>query len=277
MLLGGSALAGSLSKAQEGQVYDQAVHILGGNANIIARWVGDIRYAVIGDTAHQASVIVDETLQDIAVQTGLRQLKVNHPFATPEAYLDAVLSSPEFASTACDESVKAADKRGDSDTKAIPDTNDSPEQDVNENDLCANFVVIISSQTTMQKLADAIPLRKVYQQAFDRSDDIKCFFAPFLNASMVIGRAFVYMREDLEPAMQGTCLREEIYQSFGLFNDFSGSTFYSFNNEVRPKQITEYDRALLRSIYDPQYGPGAPVFAVMKRFMEILEIDPFKE
>ena len=43
-----------------------------------------------------------------------------------------------------------------------------------------------------------------------------------------ISLAVVYVRSDLDPSMLETCLQEEIYQSFGLFGDYTGSTLFSF-------------------------------------------------
>ena len=86
----------------------------------------------------------------------------------------------------------------------------------------------------------------------------------------------MFVSSDLAEPMLRTCLQEEIYQSFGLFNDFSGSNYFSFNNIVAPKSITHYDRTLLTSIYDPAFQPGTPVFRVTARFMELLGYEQFR-
>ena len=92
---------------------------------------------------------------------------------------------------------------------------------------------------------------------------------------MEIRQALVFVRNDLSQDMVRTCLQEEIYQSFGMFNDFTGSRYYSFNNRIEPKVITRYDRALLETIYDSGFRQGAPVFMVVKKLMEKLGLDPF--
>lgn len=257
LYLAGSAVAQPtatepLSKSEQGQIYDQGIHILGGNANVISKWVDDIRFAIIGQATENSTILARATLADIADQTGLSLKPVEHGFRDPLDYLKAVEASPPFQLATC------------------PADGSSPEQ-------CANFVVLFANRETMQALSKAIPLRPVYQRAFSAEQDIPCFFAPFQTKAMVINQAFVYVNQELPQAMVRTCLQEEIYQSFGLFNDYSGSTFYSFNNKVEPKSITVYDRALLASVYDAEISPGAPVWRVMERLMENLEIDPFTQ
>ncbi|MFK7859850.1 MAG: DUF2927 domain-containing protein [Granulosicoccus sp.] len=242
--------AEQLTKSEEGQIYDQAIHILGGNANVVSKWVDDIHFAIIGEATEESGRLAQSTLAGIARQTGLSLLPVEHTFANAKDYLAAVEQTPPFQSAAC-----SADN----------------------SDHCANFVVIFTDATTMFAMTKAIPLRPVYQKSMEDHHDIPCFFAPFQTRAMEISQAFVYVRQDLPQAMIRTCLQEEIYQSFGLFNDFSGSTFFSFNNIVEPKSITLYDRALLASVYDAQIKPGAPVWRVMEQLMEKLNIDPFSK
>lgn len=240
----------SLSKSEQGQIYDQGIHILGGNANVISKWVDDIRFAIIGKATENSATLARETLADIARQTGLALAPVEHSYRNPHDYLKAVKAAPPYQLAAC------------ASVGTQPET-------------CANFVVLFADRKTMQALSTAIPLRPVYQRAFNDEQYIPCFFAPFQTRAMVINQAFVYVNNELPQAMIRTCLQEEIYQSFGLFNDYSGSTFYSFNNVVEPKSITLFDRALLTSVYDETISPGSPVWKVMEVLMNNLEIDPF--
>lgn len=240
--------SGPLTKSEEGQVYDQAIHILGGNANVISKWVDDIDFAVIGVTSEESQALAHSTLVEVASLTGLSLVPVEHAFSSAQDYLSAVEQAPPFRLAACD---------------------------VSDATLCANFIVLFADKVTMQALTTAIPLRPVYQRSMSEDQNVHCFFAPFQTRSMEIAQAFVYVRDDLSASMTRTCLQEEIYQSFGLFNDYSGSRFFSFNNVVEPKSITEYDRALLASVYDRRIRPGAPVWKVMETLMEKLAIDPF--
>lgn len=239
-----------LTKSEEGQIYDQAIHILGGNANVISKWVDDIRFAIIGEATEDSAAFARSILAGVATQTGLTLQPIEHALTNADDYLLAVKQSQPSRLAACS-----------SDDK----------------DHCANFVVLFTDAETMYALAKAIPLRPVYQKSLDNHQNNPCFFAPFQTRAMEISQAFVYVRQDLPPAMIRTCLQEEIYQSFGLFNDYTGSTFFSFNNVVEPKSITLYDRALLTSVYDAQIKPGAPVWKVMEHLMDKLRIDPFSK
>ena len=142
---------------------------------------------------------------------------------------------------------------------------------------CGNFFVIFADVVEMEAITRAIPLRPVYQKAFSNPQGVKCFFSPFQTGYMEIRQALVFVNKDLPREMVRTCLQEEIYQSFGMFNDYTGSAYYSFNNKIEPKVITRYDRALLETIYDSSFKQGAPVFAVVRKLMERLGLDPFTE
>jgi len=218
-----------LTKREEGLVYDQAIHILGGNANVVSKWMGDIRFAIIGEATEDSTALAQTTFSAIAELTGLSLQPVTHAFMTPSAYLEAVEQSSTFELAACS---------------------------IEDSSLCANFVVMFTDADTMLAMTKAIPLRLVYHRSLANNQKIPCFFAPLQLRRMEIRQAFVYVRQDLSQAMVRTCLQEEIYQSFGLFNDFSGSEFFSFNNVVEPKFITRYDKALLRSVYDERIKPG---------------------
>jgi len=239
----------ALTEVQLGEIWDQAIHILGGNANVISRWHGDIRYSVIsygsGRKANRERVhqVMDEVgrVADIAVHS------LAPKFGSFAGYLQAVQQSADYQLLPCASSEKS----------------------------CANFVVVITSSEKMRKLANAIPLREVYRRALVDSDKLDsdraiCFFAPFQTAS-TIRQSLVFVRDDLPDAMIRTCLQEEIFQSFGLFNDYSGSTYFSFNNMVKPKNITRYDRALLRAVYE--FAPGTPAFVVVRRLIKNLKAD----
>lgn len=238
-----ATIRGSLSPTEQTQLYDEVLHVLGGNANIISRWVGDVRFASAGEASADVHAMALKTVQAVAKDARLKVVPIQHEVRSSTEYLLAVEKTAPSDLALCDRS------NGES---------------------CANLVVLFSEGETMRKLADAIPLRSLYAKALDRTTDIPCFFSPFIDARMVIRQAFVYVRKDLSPEMLRTCLQEEIYQSFGLFNDVSESKFFSFNNVVEPKSITDYDRMLLRQVYDPEHKPGAPVFAVVMRMMKHL-------
>jgi len=256
-----------LEKSEHRQVFDEAVHILGGNVNVISQWIGPVRLAVIGNVAGEQSIGGDNTaaiddkrgsaadyahsvIGEIAVLTGLILDTATDSYMNAETYLAAINRSRKFTLSDC--------------------LNDQDSR-------CANFFVVFAELEEMEAIARAIPMRPVYQKAFANPDAIRCFFSPFQTGYLEIRQALVFVRNDLTREMIFTCLQEEIYQSFGMFNDYTNSKYYSFNNRIEPKAITRYDRALLATIYDPEFGPGAPVFAVVKRLMERLGLDPFVE
>lgn len=230
----------SLTTAQKGEIWDQALHILGGNANVISRWADPVRFAVIADnnsndlTNHAVAVV-----REIAELTALPLTIISSEHGSLPQYLKALTQSKPYQLLPCEQQGE-----------------------------CANFVVVVTDIDSMQKIASAIPLRNVYQKALLSDQSAVCFFAPFQGAS-VIRQALVFVREDLSDAMIRTCLQEEIYQSFGLFSDYTDSEYFSFNNRVEPKEITVYDKALLQAVYD--FSPGAPVFLVAKRLITNLE------
>ncbi len=236
----------ALTQQQQGQVYDEAIHILGGNVNVISRWEQDVRLRIVGSAGDLSATLAEQTVAEVTQLVNRRYVLDDAPARSAQEYLAELQRSPPFTIGEC--------------TKPDP---------------CSNFVVVFASAATMKKIAEAIPLRPVYQRTFERDPTPLCFFSPFQTGYMEIRQALVYVRDDLASDMLRTCLQEEIYQSFGMFNDAGGSRFFSFNNVVAPKSITRYDRALLQAIYDPLFAPGAPVFRVVKRLMDNLGFDPF--
>lgn len=243
----------SIDRSEHAQVFDEAIHILGGNVNVISKWTGPIRLAIIGDintadkgTGVSAAEHARSVIADVATLTGLTVAPSSDHYINVESYLDSVRRSARFTLSDCD---------------AAP--------------ACANFFVVFAKVAEMKSIAEAIPLRPVYQRALANPEAVKCFFSPFQTGYMEIRQALVFVREDLTPNLVQTCVQEEIYQSFGMFNDFTGSRYFSFNNRIAPKAITQYDRALLQTIYDPRFQHGAPAFAVVKQLMQRLGLDPF--
>jgi hypothetical protein len=236
----------TLSREQQGQIFDEAIHILGGNVNVISRWEQDVRLRIVGRAGDSSASLAEQTLAEVTGLVDRRYTLATEPAISAEDYLAELQRSPPFTIGECE-----------------------------EQDRCGNFVVVFASAATMKDIASTIPLRPVYQRTFDRDPTPLCFFSPFQTGYMEIRQALVYVRDDLSTDMLRTCLQEEIYQSFGMFNDAGGSRYFSFNNVVEPKSITRYDRALLQAIYDPAFAPGAPAFRVVKRLMENLGFDPF--
>ena len=237
-----------LSSAEQANVFDEAIHILGGNANVQSKWTDHIRFTIVGQASAAAREHVSIILSDIATSTGLAVSNATHPYATASDFVAAIEQSPKGQWQTC----------------------------TNQNASCVNLLILVTDVETMRDVAQAIPLRPVYLRALADDGGASCFFSPFINQRLEIVRALVFVSSELTEPMLQTCLQEEIYQSFGMFNDFSGSHYFSFNNIVAPKSITHYDRTLLASIYDPAFKPGTPVFRVTARFMELLGYEQFR-
>lgn len=101
---------------------------------------------------------------------------------------------------------------------------------------------------------------------------MSCFFIPrqYYNE---ITFSIVFIGRDTFPNLLNSCLNEEILQSFGAFDDAAGSRYFSFNDEVREKRITDLDLCLLASIQDPSVKPGDPAQKVLDLFEKRLLAD----
>lgn len=219
----------------------ESIHILGGFRNPVIRWNSVINLAIVGDTDPTTMAQITSVFNEISLLSGIRYTRVGHAYTEPERYLKAIGDSPDHDLTLCDT------------TKSTQ---------------CANFVVLVISQELMHKVAVSLPLRPVFQQASARKDNIYCFFSPNVASNLEIKQSIVWVRSNLEEPLLNTCLQEEIYQSFGLFNDFSDSHYFSFNNIVAPKKITPFDKQLLTSLYDAAFRSGTSTEAVAQQLID---------
>jgi len=225
-------------------LYKQAVQILGGNESVVSKWRDDIRFVVIGGSA-TAEQVARSVIAEAAAIARLDLAYPTHAVRSARDYVDLV--------------------------RAAPPRLLSPTCDGNASKPCFNFVVVFTDYPTMRELARAIPIHPYVARFVDTHPDMPCLYAPFHAGRQMIWQALVLIRHDLDDAMRQTCLQEEIYQAFGLFNDYSGSTLFSFNNVVAPKRITDYDKALLAALYDPRVKSGHPANFVAQIFLEYVE------
>ena len=233
-LTAGQSLSADYSEEELGQIQDQAVHILGGNANVISRWNGPVQYGLITDlSGNDFDTDMDAVFAEIAPLSGLTIRKKSKQ--SIKTFIEQIERSSPHQLGSCE-----------------------------SNDKCLNFAVVISDTEAMRQIANKLPLREVYQDAL-LADTAVCFFAPYERAS-VIFQSLIFVKNTPDTALMRTCLAEEIYQSFGMFNDYSESEYFSFNNRVQEKRITAADKALLKTVYE--FQPGAPVFAVVKQFIK---------
>jgi len=223
-------------------LFKESLHILGSARTPVARWEAPIKLAIIGSVDELMTSRTLKIFNEISLLTGIRYRIIKHRFSEARVYAESLRFTPDYDLSICDSDDSAA---------------------------CANFVVVISDRAAMHDIAMSFPLRQIYQRATSNySKDALCFFSPGISPSRVIVRAMVFVEQILDDAMIQTCLQEEIFQSFGLFGDFTNSRYFSFNNQVEPKSITKYDKRLLSSLYDQSFAPGIFAKPVVKQLVE---------
>jgi hypothetical protein len=224
------------------QLMTESIHVLGGVRNRVPRWTGDVRLAVIGvsdDTG--VAEKIRSLAYSIGLYTGLRWQIRWHSVGSTSDYVAAVNRAPAVTQLLC--------------------------SDI-ENTDCANFLIVVTSQAAMHEITQVLSMRPIYQRATARKEMVACFFAPGVSANFEIKQSVVFVNNTLDTEMQKTCLQEEMYQSFGLFNDYSGSAYYSFNNYVGVKALTVFDKILLSSLYDRSRSTGAMASSVARAVVE---------
>jgi hypothetical protein len=223
------------------QLLIESIRVLGGFRSPVVRWNRVVKLAIVGDRSTTTMRKITSIFNKISLMTGIRYKQIDHALSIPERYLEAIDGSPHPHLRLCGRSAS---------------TN------------CANFVVLVVSQELMHNIALSLPLKPIYQKATARKNKIHCFFSPTVTSNFEITHSLVWVRNDLEEFMLNTCLQEEIYQSFGLFNDYSNSHFYSFNNIVAPKKITSFDKQLMASLYDAAFPLGASILPIAQQLTD---------
>ena len=78
---------------------------------------------------------------------------------------------------------------------------------------------------------------------------------PSLEAGTILG-ALVLIRAGLPDALLRSCIEEELTQAMGLPNDDAAVRPSIFNDEKEFGVLTAHDELLLRVLYDPRLSPG---------------------
>ncbi len=254
--------AGDDGGLDSNRLYNESIQILGVGRAPVVRWHDNIRLAMVGEIQKETVDTIQSLFREISLFTGVRFRVINHLVENAEQYADLLNRSPPYDLGLCDQGNPT---------------------------ICANFVVVLSDRSSMHNVAMALPLRPVFQRATSLSsserntvsdvvndeeaggtssaatNSVLCFFSPGIYRNTRIVRSVVYVQNSLSLAMKRTCLQEEIYQSFGLFGDVTESGYFSFNNRVAIKKITTYDKRLLTSLYDGEFGPGTPAHVVARQ------------
>jgi hypothetical protein len=235
-----------LSGPESEQLMTEALHILGGYRSRGPRWTDTLRVAVVGAADTETIQSIQALFGELSILTGLDYRLLQHQYAQADQYLVAVSNSPRYDLALCNGFKKLE---------------------------CANFVVIVASQPTMHQITLSIPMRKVFQNATLSDEQVACFFSPGVSANGEIRRSIVFVNSSLDSEMLKTCLQEEIVQSFGLFNDYSGSEYFSFNNVVDVKRLTRFDKTLLSSLYDRSLPTGPMAALVVKEVVDYCRLN----
>lgn len=214
----------------ESRLMAESLHILGGVRNRVPRWNDSIRLAIVGVSDAGTTEYIKSLVSLISLYTGLDYKVLRHSYADARQYLVAVTQSPRYDLALCNGYQTLE---------------------------CANFIIIVSSQSTMHQIARSLPMRSVYQTATAGHEQVACFFSPGVSANFEIKRSVVFVNSELDRQMLRTCLQEEVFQSFGLFNDYSDSKYFSFNNIIDVKYLTRFDKILLTSLYDKSNPTGS--------------------
>ncbi len=233
--------AGTDNAAVTHQFFAETLHILGGTPTRVPRWTAPINMAIVGPTTEATRSRLNSLIAQLSLYTGLPIRLLAPRYSTATAYLKAITETPPHDLSACS---------------------------VEPPPVCANFVVIVSTQQDMAGIADRLPLRPVFRDAAAGSGTLYCFFSPGISRGIEIVRSVVFINSMLNEAMQNTCLQEEITQSLGLFNDYSDSVFYSFNNLVIQKTLTVNDKHLLSSLYDQEFPVGTLATSIARQVVD---------
>jgi len=228
----------------QNKLQNESVHVLGRARTPVARWYENVNVALVGSFSESEKRKIDSILDEISLLSGIDYTVINHNIVDASDYVNVLEDSGDYQLSLCDS---------------------------NDKDLCANFVVVQTDRAVMGRIAKAFPLRPVFLKATESPDDTLCFFSPGIRRYTEIVSSLVYVDSGLDEAMRQTCLQEEIYQSFGLFGDYSDSRYFSFNNVVKPKAITAYDKRLLSSLYDQDFPPGTFAAPVAQQLAEYCE------
>lgn len=227
---------------QNNQLLTESLHILGGVRNRVPRWTDPVRIGVVGVTDVKTLQKIRALANQISLFTGLNYRFLQHGFADANQYQIALSNSPSYDLALCN----------------------GYQTDLE----CANFVIIIATQSTMHQISKTLPMRRIFQKATAGEEDVACFFSPGVSANFEINRSVVFINSNLNQSMRHTCLQEEMVQSFGLFNDYSNSRYFSFNNVVSAKGLTAYDKMLLSSLYDRAHPIGSMAGTIANSLVE---------
>lgn len=229
------------------QLLRESVHILGGHRRPVVRWYEPVRVAVVGPVTEALTIEIRSLFNEISLLSGIPYTLIQHDIDNADTYASTLSHTSDYDLSICENSEPLS---------------------------CANFVIVLSEKAAMNKVAVALPMRPVFQKATSVSnDDLLCFFSPGIARATEIVRSVVYVQSDIDRAMQLTCLQEEVYQSFGLFDDFSDSQYFSFNNDIKEKQITVFDKQLLTSLYDNAFSRGSPALPVAQQLVDYCDTD----
>lgn len=101
-------------------------------------------------------------------------------------------------------------------------------------------------------------------------------YSEFDTKTNVIDKSLIFINSEYTFEVQESTIREEITQSLGLAFDskmYSNSVFYKdkFNQEIRIKEYSQFDRDIIRLLYHPRMKPGLDSIGLEQVIKKILK------
>lgn len=84
----------------------------------------------------------------------------------------------------------------------------------------------------------------------------RCFFLIWPSRDWAVQKARIVINSNLEEEHINHCLLEELVQSLGLPNDSDRLRPSVFNESAMLTELSDLDRVLIRTMYDPRIEPG---------------------
>lgn len=121
----------------------------------------------------------------------------------------------------------------------------------------ANLTVYYGDRTFLSKIAEVLPGQGKAQAEALRRRAADCIaYTWTAGKTKDIAHATIVITDRLQRSALTKCIWEEVGQVLGIRNDFEGADFSVFTNNAdgRVTRWTDFDEAVIRTLYDPELG-----------------------